>query len=343
MKTLRPRLRRSPEEEAIRLRLKGSLAIVLFACCVGVGGFYLLWSPEGTLLDAIYMTFLTLTTIGFEEVRPLGTGGRWLTMATALLGIGGLFSALGTGLEYFFWQSRGAWGSRRMQKQVDALEGHVIVAGLGRMGRQAVRELQEGGTSLVVIDPSDAALDFARERELPFIKGDSSSDEALVKANIARASGLIVTTDSDATNMYVVLSARLLNPKLRIVSRAVEEASVAKLLRAGADRALNPYAIGGRRLAHLLSSPTVVDFFETALTRGDSTLSIEDLEVPSALAGKTLSHVRDAALGVNILVVLRKGTPLINPKGELALEAGDRVLAFGTKEQLEAIQASFRR
>jgi voltage-gated potassium channel len=141
--------------------------------------------------------------------------------------------------------------------------------------------------------------------------------------------------------MYIVLSARVLNPKLYIGSRAVDESSVPELARAGADRAISPYAIGGHRLAHLILSPAVVDFFETALRRGNETLNIEDVVVEQAspVAGKTLDDLDiRPATGASILAVLRDGSPLVNPAGTLALEPGDRLLALGTREQLARLE-----
>ena len=164
----------------------------------------------------------------------------------------------------------------------------------------------------------------------------------LERAGIRRARGLIATTANDATNMYIVLSARVLNPKLYIVSRAVDETSVPKLTRAGADRAISPYAIGGHRLAHLILSPTVVDFFETALRRGDESLNIEAVAVgaESQAAGRSLEAlaVRQAT-GATVLAIMRDGNPVVNPPGDMTLAAGDRLLALGTREQLRQLEA----
>jgi voltage-gated potassium channel len=173
------------------------------------------------------------------------------------------------------------------------------------------------------------------------VQGDATEDAVLEGLGVRRARGLVATTANDATNMYIVLSARVLAPSLYIVSRAVDEASVAKLTRAGANRAISPYAIGGHRLAHLILSPTVVDFFETALRRGDETLDIEDVAVAadSRAIGQTLDalDVRRAT-GATVLAVVRDGNPLVNPPGDLVLLAGDQLLALGTEEQLRRLE-----
>lgn len=175
--------------------------------------------------------------------------------------------------------------------------------------------------------------------------GDATKDEVLERAGVRRASGLIVTTGDDATNLYVVLSARVLNPGLFIVSRAVDEDSIGKLLRAGANRAISPYAIGGRRLAHLILSPSVVDFFETVLRRGSESLNLEDVTVPphSPLIGRTLRDVlRECPPGVSVLAVFRGTQAMANPHPDLTLEGHDRLLAMGTVEQLDRLEDLLR-
>lgn len=330
------------QERSLRVRVGFSFAILSITGGLATLGYYLLWRAQGgSFLDAAYMTVITMTTIGFAEVRPLDTAGRLLTMGTAVVGVGSLFYLMTALMEYLVAaQISGRREERRMEKEIAKLSEHIIVAGLGRVGRQACIELKAAKLPFVVIDPSEQALEFARENELLHVHGDSATDEVLDRAGIQRARGLIVTTDSDATNLYVVISARLRNPKLRIVSRAVDEASIPKLKRAGADQAINPYAIGGKRLAHLISSPYVVDFLETALTRGNQALGIQEIAIPpeAPVVGKPLGSMRAEEGGASIMAVVRAGNPLVNPPATLALEAGDRILALGTAEQLERLE-----
>jgi voltage-gated potassium channel len=323
---------------SLRARLFLPLTLVLAVVLVGTLGYYALWYPGGTWLDALFMTVTTITTIGYGEVRPLTSAGRLLTMALAFVGIGSLFYTLGAMMEYLV-SARMAdpRGWRTMERRIESLQGHVIVAGLGRVGRQAARELAEAQRPFVAVDPGEAAVHHAEDRGYLFLRGDATEDGVLERAGVRRAGGLIVTTSHDATNMYIVLSARVLNPDLYIVSRAVDEASVTKLTRAGANRAISPYAIGGHRLAHLILNPAVVDFFETALRKGNEALAIEDIAVPawSPGAGKTLETLDiRRATGATVLAILRDGTPLVGPPGELVLSAGDHLLALGTGEQL---------
>ena len=331
------------EMRSLRVRLLLPLSLVIGVIGGGTVGYRWLWRDVGgTWLDALFMTVTTITTIGYGEVKPLTGAGRVFTMIIAFVGIGSLFYTFSVVMESLVARRiADPAGRRRMARKIEELSGHVIVAGLGRVGRQAARELQEAGTTFTIIDPSAAAGRAAEERGYLLLPGDATEDTVLERAGIHRARGLIVTTANDATNMYIVLSARVLNPALHIVTRAVDEASVTKLIRAGANRAISPYAIGGHRLAHLILSPAVVDFFETALKRGQEALAIEDIALPqsSGAIGRTLEalSVRQAT-GASILAVLREGAPIPNPPADLTLTAGDRLLALGTGVQLERLE-----
>ncbi len=326
-------------------RLAVPLIALGIAHTVGTLGYWLLWRDQGgTLADGLFMTFTTVTTIGFREVYPLDGYGRALTMVIAIGGIGSLFYSFTIALD---WATSGEVQARRrtrkMREQIDELSDHYVLAGFGRVGREASRELGASGKRLVVIDLDDENLAAATEAGWPTIKGDASDDDALHAAGIERARGLIVTTANDATNLYIVMSARLLAPKLFIVSRAVDSKAVPKLERAGADRAVSPYAIGGKRMAHLMLSPRAVDFFETALRRGRETLSIGELQVApgSRAVGEPLDALRSRGSGATILAVLRGPDGMVAaPADSLVLGTGDHLLALGTDEQLERLEAS---
>jgi voltage-gated potassium channel len=332
-----------PAAPTLRARLYFPASLLAGVIVAGTLGYlWLWWDRGGTVMDALFMTVTTITTIGYGEVRPLDTPGRVFTMLVAFSGIGTLFYTLGVVMEHLVAaRLADPAGRRKMERRIETLTGHVIVAGLGRVGRQAVEELAAANALFVVIDPSPAAAEHAQARGWLYLAGDATDDAVLERAGVRAARGLIVTSSSDATNMYIVLSARVLNPALTIVSRAADETSVTKLIRAGANRAISPYAIGGHRLAHLMLSPTVVDFFETALRRGAETLAIEDLAIAagSPAAGRTLEAL-DArrATGATVLAVLRDGNPQAGPPGGLVLAAGDHLLALGTGPQLERLE-----
>lgn len=324
-----------------RLRLPCGLALGIVA--VGTAGYRWLWRDLGaSWLDALYMTIITVTTVGFAEIRPLDATGRVFTMGIAVTGIAVFFYVFGVVMEHLVViRLADPRGRRRMGRRIEHLRGHVVLAGLGRVGVQAAEELHHAGAPFVIVDPAEPAVRLAEARGWLVHQGDATEDEALEGAGIRHARGLIVTTDTDATNMYIVLSARVLNPSLVIVSRAMDEASVPKLVRAGANRAISPYAIGGHRLAHLIMSPTVVDFFETALRRGHEALVIEDLALPpdSSAVGRTLGDldVRRAS-GATVLAVIREGSHVASPADDFRLAAGDQMLALGTAEQLQRLE-----
>jgi voltage-gated potassium channel len=333
----------SPAARSLKARLLLPLSLVLAVIVIGTLGYRWLWHDlAGTWMDALFMTVTTITTIGYGEIKPLTTAGRLFTIFLALTGIGSLFYTLGVVMEYLVSvRLADPMGRRRMERRIGQLTGHVIVAGMGRVGRQAALELHAAGTAFAVVDPSPEAATYATGRGYLTLIGDATEDDVLKRAGIATARGLIVTTANDATNTYVVLSARVLKPDLYIVARAADEAGVTKLTRAGADRAVSPYAIGGHRLAHLMLSPSVVDFFETALRRGNDALNIEDLAIPpdSPSLGQTLDTLNiRRATGVTVLAILRDGNPLVSPPGDLALAAGDHLLALGTGDQLRRLE-----
>jgi voltage-gated potassium channel len=327
----------------LRARLILPLSLVSTVVVGGTIGYFWLWrAVGGTWLDALFMTVTTITTVGYGEVKPLDSMGRIFTMIIAIVGVGSLFYTFGVVMEYIVaLRLADPTGRRKMDKRIEALNGHIILAGLGRVGRQAGQELAEARVPFLVLEPSEAAVRQAQEYGWLCLQGDATDDTVLERAGVKRARGLIATTANDATNMYIVLSARVLNPKLHIVSRAVDESSVPKLTRAGADRAISPYAIGGHRLAHLILSPTVVDFFETALRRGDESLNIEAVGVgsDSPTVGYTLEDLAlRQATGATVLAIMRDGNPVVNPPGDMSLARGDRLLVLGTRVQLERVE-----
>jgi voltage-gated potassium channel len=337
-----------PDIVSLRERLRLPLALLAAVAGAGTLGYWWLWHDrDEALLDALYMTVITITTVGYREVGPLDVSGRVLTMLVAVAGVASLFYTAGVVMEYLVAVRLSDPGGRRrrMTRQIERLEGHIVVAGLGRVGRQAAAELAHANVPFVVIDPGATGARHAVERGYLHVEGDATEDAMLERARVRSARGLVVTTSNDATNMYIVLSARVLNPKLYIVARAMDDTGVTKLMRAGADRAISPYAIGGHRLAHLILSPTVVDFFETALRRGHEALNIESIALgdASATVGHTLGSLDVRRMtGATVLAVMRDGQPIVNPGGELILSAGDQVLALGTTAQLNDLERLLR-
>ena len=333
----------SPFPASLKTRLQTPVATVMAVTIIGTIGYYYLGRPQdATFLDALFMTVITITTIGYGEVIHLDETGRIFTILIAITGIGSLFYSLTIIMDYLVMiRVSDPFGTKKMQKQIDTYVNHVIIAGLGRVGRQAAKEMRDSEMPFVVIDNRTEARELAVQEGYLFIMGDASDDHILQQAGIERAKGLIVTSGDDATNVYIVLSARVLNPKLFIISRAVEESSIPKLTRAGADHAISPHAIGGRRLAHLILSPTVIDFFDTVISKGEECLNLEGISVQSEspAVGKCLADlsIRERS-GANVLVILRGRQVLPNPEECLTLEVNDRILALGTSLQLGSLE-----
>ncbi len=316
----------------------GILAAVVVA---GSAGYMLV---EGwNFLDALYMTVITITTVGYREVYPLSDTGRIFTMALIAVGVATLFMAIAAvGERAVRSEFLKLFTGARMQEKIDRLTGHFLVCGFGRVGQQVAAELAKHSVPFVVVDRNPDVLALCKERGYLYTEGDASRDEVLHKAGIQRARGLLACADSDEANVYVILSARELNPKLYIVARANYYESEPKLRRAGADRVVSPYAIGGRRMAMMAIKPLVVDALDTAMYAGPLAMALEELQVTtdSLLANRTVEEARRMyAKGLIILAVEKAGKGLIvHPSGDTCIEPGDRLVVLGTPEQLEEVE-----
>lgn len=321
-------------------RVAEAAVLVLLVILIGTGGFLIL-QPElrAAPVDALYMSVITVTTIGFRELGTPTVASKCFTMVLAILGVGA-FLYLITVLTNFVVAGELAKtrSKRRMQQQIAALERHFIVCGYGRTGSQVARELARERRPLVVIDLEERPLERARSDGHFVLQGDAGDDSVLRNAGVLRAQGLISTLDDDAGNLMVVLSARNLNPRLSIVTRANREVSESKLVLAGANRVISPYGITGRRLAQLALRPSVVEFFEFVMHDREVELWMEEATVAigSSLDGKTLAEtdVRQR-LSVNVVAVRqRDGRLLVMPHADTRMQAGDTLVALGSRENL---------
>jgi len=315
------------------------VGVVLAIAGVGAAGYVVLfgWS----LSDAIYMTLITLTTEGYKEVRPLDDAGRTWTVLVALAGVGIIFGTVGFVAETFVAEAlSGRRQRRRMAEAVGALKEHYILCGYGRVGSTVARELEHAGVPVVIVDTQVASTDLAAQEGHLVVAGDATHDDVLVEAGIARAKGLITTVDTDATNVYVTLSARALNPRLFIVARANEEGSEAKLRQAGADRVVSPYTRAGRQIAELATRPRVADFIDFALSHGQLQFTIEELEVAAdgPLAGQTVADL--AGRGIHVMAIVSHGPRQFDTHAPMdrVLTAGDQLIVSGTAEVLRALR-----
>lgn len=324
-------------------RISGShvrvwLVLVAAAVVIGSAGYALIagWPLD----DALYQTVITLTTVGFREVHELDGSGRVWTMLVSVAGVGIIFGSIGIVAEYLIGEvASGRREARKVQQSVDALRDHFILCGYGRVGSTVARELEHAGQKVVVIDTNEESRGHARAEGHLVIEGDATDDATLVRAGVTHAKGLVATVDSDAQNVFVVLSARTLNPKLFIVGRANFETSEAKLVQAGANRVVSPYNLAGRRMAELAIRPRVTDYLDAALSHGELAFSMEEVEVAAGgfLDGKAVGDLR--AEGIFVLAVFQgERRHIANPPDSRTLAPGESIVLSGPAEALRSLR-----
>ncbi|MFN2526827.1 MAG: TrkA family potassium uptake protein [Actinomycetota bacterium] len=316
--------------------LRWPLLLLAVVVVYGTVGYILLegWS----FVDSLYMTLLTLTTVGFREVHPLDTTGRIFTISLLVLGVTLVVVTLSLAAGSI---AEGGLGERtrrrRMQRRIDALKQHFIICAYGRVGRTVARELEAEGLPFVVIDRDDEVEDDLLQDGVVYVIGDPTSESVLRGAGILKARGLVCAVDDDADNVFITLAARSLNPELFIVARASETTSADRLYRAGADRVVSPYATSGRQMALLVTKPRVVDYIDL-VAREMTPLRIEEIlvEAGSELEGRRLSE----AAAVNVVVAVRRedGELVRNPDPDLILQNGDLLILLGEREALRPME-----
>lgn len=315
------------------------LILLIFIIIGGTIGYDIIWEQtDSNIIDALYMTFITITTVGFSEVYPLNTTGRIFTMFIGVIGIGSLFYLLSIFMENLFtYQLLNIRGKKKVQKKLNNLSNHIIVVGYGRVGELATQELMERDLVTVIIDK--VIPDELKEiKNVICIEGDATEDSVLSLANIETAKSLIVATSDASTNLFIVLSARELNENIFIISRSDNTQLEKKLIRAGADRTLNPYSAGGQKMANIAINPQIMDFIESNIgTKDGDFLKIEQFELSenNDWNGKTLKEldIRQKA-GVTIIGIIREKETNLNPTGDFKLQSKDQLIAIGTKNQL---------
>lgn len=292
--------------------------------------------------DALYMTIITVSTVGFGEVRPMSDAGRLFTTGLIVSGVGAaayMFSSLANYI--VAGELRGVLRRQRMQNRINQLEDHYIVCGYGRVGIQVAQELLQNQVDLVVIDVDADRSEEIEANGLLMVVGDATEDAVLSQAGIERAAGLCACLPSDAGNVFVTLTARTLNPNLVIIARSNTLDSERKLGIAGADHVINPYSISGHRMARQLIHPNVVEFMDVVMRRGQLQILIEEIRVStsSVLHDKSLAqyNVRQRT-GANVLAVSRPGgRTFTDINSDFVILAGDTLIALGTPEQLERL------
>ena len=319
-----------------RLRLRYALYAVLAAVALGTLGFRLLegWSWG----DCLYTTIQTVTTVGYGDVTPQTNAGRVFASLYMFVGVGAVLYILTSTVQTIVQSEMIAtFGTRRRHREMQKLKDHFIICGAGRVGARLIREMQRSGVPHVVIEKEEGKVTHLVEKGAHVIVGDATLEETLRQAGVDRARGLAACLPDDADNVYAVLTARDLNPKLHIVARAVEEQAEPKLIKAGANRVVAPTITGSHRMAQALMRPAVADFMDS-ITAENLDLSFEQIEVAhgSAYAGKRLRYTNILSeLNVVIVAIRRRsGQMTFNPSGDAIIDAGDILIAIGRAESL---------
>lgn len=310
------------------------LALLLALVAVGTVGYMIIegWRP----LDALYMTIITLTTIGFGETRPLGPTGKIFTIVFIIVGVLVASYAVTAFVELFTSDKFMLdLRNRRRRRTLQQLNNHCIICGFGRMGASLANELGGRHSPVVAIDTNPEAIEICRQLGIPALEGNASDDRVLREAGIERAASLVAATKSDAENVFIILTAKSINEKIKVISRCNSNASIAKLEKAGANTVISPYSIAGKRIAHMLTRPNVTNFLDGVLDFGDHKMRLEEFVISpeSPLADLTL---REAKLKVAILAVDQPDeTVFAHPTADTKLMPGAAIIVMGLDRELE--------
>jgi voltage-gated potassium channel len=315
-----------------------AIALVSVLTCGTVG---FMWIEHYPVFDAFYMTLTTVTTVGYAEIRALSHAGRVFNSFLIFFGVTTIFLAVGAMTQTLIeLELNQFFGKRRVKKMINKLEGHIILCGYGRVGRGAADELRKAGTPFVVIDHNDERVERAMTAGMLAVLADAGRDETLRDVGIATAKGLIATLASDADNLFVVLTAKTLNPNLQLSVRIAEESSEQKMRRAGADFVFAPYTTTGHHMARAMLKPHVLQFLDFTEQPGVD-VEIEQVKVTgqSAFAGRALADVDIQHKTGVVVLALRKasGEMLFNPTPDVKMAAGDHLIAMGDASNLQKL------
>jgi voltage-gated potassium channel len=326
-------------------RLINSLFLFLLIIFFGITGYM---SIEGySFLQALYMTIITISTVGYGVVRPLSKTGTVFTVLLIIFSFTSIGVILQNIVSFFFDEElRKIIKRRRMERELKKLQGHVVVCGFGRNGRHAVEELLLRKEHIVIIEKNHEKLidsQLLLYKNIYVLEGDATNEEILKAANVAAAKALITTLPVDADNVFVVLTAKELNPNLRIISRAADEHSESKLRRAGADYVIMPDTVGGHRMGKLVSQPDVIEFLDYLLIKSGDTVNIEEIpcnQLPKEFIGRSLSELDvRRRTGANIIgMKLPDGSYVFNPSAETKILRDSKLFVVGTPEQVKKLK-----
>ena len=326
-------------------RLYKAIIYSVLIVSVGVLGYIVFFGYS--LIDALYMTIITISTIGFGEVHPFGTGEKLFTIGLIISSLFIFGYAVSSFSEYlisgqFFHQLK----VKKVQKKIEQLKGHTIVCGYGRNGKQAISKLKNYKKQVVIVEKFDGIVRQLDEKGALTIQGDATLDETLLRAGIMNAKNLITALPSDADNLFVVLTAKQLNKDCKVISRASKETSYSKLKIAGADNVIMPDKLGGSHMASLVVTPDVIEFVDRLTIEGETTANLEEV----AINGLPEKYIDKTILDLDLrkktgCTVIGYRTPdkdyIINPEASVKLEAGGNLIVLGRPEQIETLRRIF--
>jgi voltage-gated potassium channel len=325
-----------------------ALLILLLMIISGIIGYMLI--EDFTFVEAVYMTVITMSTVGFSEVRDLSQVGMIFTSVLIVFSFGVFATVITTATRYIV---SGVFSNyyklNKVKKRIERIDNHVIVVGYGRIGKQIIEELTAHNQPVVLIEQKEGIIDAIRnETSLLFVQGDATVDEVLIEAGIMRAKALITALPIDADNLFVVLSAREMNDKIKIISRAADEQSDKKLKHAGANNVIMPSKTGGTRMAKLVAQPDIVEFLDYILLQDMKSVKLEEVSCESLSCEYQNKSIRDLDIrnisGANIVGLRRgDGSYIINPGADELLSCEDKIFALGLPEDLEKLKQVLRK
>ncbi len=322
------------------------LAIIFLIAVLLLGVFGYRYVAHYSWIDALYMTAITVTTVGFGEVQPLDDASKLFTVFLILFSIFFITYAISVISEYILDRNNFEnLKQSRMEKKIAKLQNHIIICGFGRNGRQAAKKLAAHNETFVVIERCRETIEKYNE-DVFFVEGDANEDEILVTAGIKKAKSIIVALPSDADNLFVVLSARQLNTKLLIISRASNDSSCSKLKLAGANNVIMPDKIGGDHMASLVAIPDLVEFLDNLSIMGENSVNVEQIDVEVLTDTVKNKTIRDLDFrqqtGCSIIgYKTSQGNYVINPEADMVLEANSKIIVLGRPEQITALNTMF--
>lgn len=329
-----------PFEYNLRNVIRG---LFMLAGIISVGTIGYMLIEKWSFLESLYMTIITITTVGFKEVEPISNGGRIFTILLIVTGVGIIAYTLGLVAQTMVeFQIMSILGRKKLGLKIRSLRNHYIICGYGKVGKVVANELKSRNIPLLVIERDPGLREILEKNEHPYIIADATVEDVLVEAGIERAKGIVALLSTDADNLFITMTAKALNPNLFVLARAEEEHTYNKLLRVGANRVVMPHVIGGQKLANLIIKPAVVEFLELTVYNKEIELEIEEVMVKkgSPLSALTLekSGIRQQTNVIIVAIRKKEGQMIFNPSSGTIIGEGDILIALGQREGLKKLE-----